>query len=108
MDFAAPSLSEASAVSVMYCEQMIQSGCEVGVGCLTDHNVGVCTLLLEEVGAVVVALYRSHVGELVFDELALFFGSDERRVCVLGMLVVKSKQGVATNVARGSCTKTRC
>jgi hypothetical protein len=43
-----------------------------GIGCV-DNDVGFCGLLLDQLGAVKVADYEAHVGEGVFDGLALFF-----------------------------------
>lgn len=66
MAFAAGSLSEASAVSVV-CELLLLEMMEG----LTDYYVGFCGFFFDKLGAVEVADYEADVGEGILDWFAL-------------------------------------
>jgi hypothetical protein len=99
MAFAAPSWSEASAVSVVllvYLDDYV-----IGEK-LTNDNISLRGFLLQQVTAIIVSLYSLDLWELVCNRLALLSCTDQSSIRVLGVLVVELVQSVTANVTSGS------
>jgi hypothetical protein len=69
---------------------------------LTDHDICLCTLFLEQIGGVIVALDGSYFGKFGGDLFSFLLCAYEGCVLVIWVLVVQFVQRVAANVAGSS------
>lgn len=74
----------------------------------TQNNVVPRGLVLEEIIAVQVANHNLDTGVLASDGLGLLFRSDEGRVFVVRVLLVKGHEGVTGDVASDASADVEC
>jgi hypothetical protein len=66
---------------------------------LTQNNIGFGSLFLDEVRIVVATQHNADVRVCLLDDICLFLSTDERRVFVVGVLLVQGVESVASNVS---------
>lgn len=70
---------------------------------LTDDNVSLCGLLLDQIIVVKVAVDDVDVGISLLKLASLVLGSDQGGVGPIGVSLVKSIQGISADIAGGTC-----